>query len=151
MKSATSKTLFLDLVRRWLTSQSTIGELKVDGKRVCYVLEDVVRPDKVYGKTAIPQGEYEVLITWSPRFQRMLPILVDVPNYQGVRIHPGNTADDTLGCLLVGTSRGEDRVNESRKAFDKVFPLIKDALDAGKQVFIRITQEDSSNAKKAKS
>lgn len=141
MKSATSKTLFLDLVRRWLTSQSTIGELKVDGKRVCYVLEDVVRPDKVYGKTAIPQGEYEVLITWSPRFQRMLPILVDVPNYQGVRIHPGNTADDTEGCLLPGTTRLDDRVGESRKAFEKVFALIEGAIKRGDEVRIRISQE----------
>jgi len=110
----------------------------VDGRKECFILEDVVRPDKVYGKTAIPEGTYEVLITWSPRFKRQLPLLVNVPNYQGVRIHPGNTPDHTEGCLLPGTTRAADSVGESRKAFDKLFAKIEAARGRGEEVRIEI-------------
>lgn len=139
MSVVNNNPLLLELRRRWFTSESTIGELWCEGKRLCFILEDVVRPDKVYGKTAIPAGEYEVLVTWSPRFQRMLPILVDVPNYQGVRIHPGNTADDTEGCLLPGEGRQENRVLDSRKAFARVFKVIGEAVAASRKVVLRIT------------
>ena len=110
----------LDLIRRWLTEASTIGELYVDGVRECFVLEDRYRPPpeaKVAGATAIPVGRYEVRITHSPKFGRDLPLLLEVPGYSGVRIHPGNTASDTEGCLLPGRIRHGESVQESRLAF----------------------------------
>lgn len=120
----------LALKRRWLTPRSTIGELFVDGRLECFVLEDVYRPPpapKVYGKTAIPNGRYEVRITPSPRFKRDLPLVMGVPGFEGIRIHPGNNADHTEGCLLPGRWRGEDKVLDSRLAFDDLFEKLKNA------------------------
>jgi Family of unknown function (DUF5675) len=117
----------LKLIRRWLTPASTIGELYVDGVRECFILEDQYPTPylKVYGRTAVPTGRYEVRITQSPRFKRELPLLLNVPGYEGVRIHPGNTADDTEGCLLPGTIRGADKVMFSKAAFACLFSKLK--------------------------
>jgi hypothetical protein len=128
----------LRVERKWLTAAATIGLLTVDGVNECFTLEDKVRAEKVYGETAIPAGTYNVVITHSKRFKRDLPLLEDVPNFEGVRIHPGNTAADTDGCLLVGTSKGPDVIFESRKAFDALYNKIKSALDAGEKVTLEI-------------
>lgn len=132
----------LDCVRRWLTDKSTIGELSIDGKRVCFVLEDVYRgddpKDKQAGKTAIPCGTYEVVITHSPRFGVDMPLLLNVPGFTGVRIHAGNDADDTDGCLLVGFDRGPDQVLRSKFAYAAVFQEIQAARAKGELVHIAI-------------
>ena len=119
----------LELNRKWFTPESTIGELYVNGVFECFILEDRYRPGepKVFGKTAIPCGRFEVKITPSPRFKRDLPLLLKVPNYEGVRIHPGNKPADTEGCLLPGKVRQADRVLESRAAFDALFLKLKGA------------------------
>ena len=88
----------LTLTRTDFTNDSTIGELSVNGKFECFTLEDKVRPVKIKGMTAIPAGAYEVVINFSERFQRPLPLLLNVPNFDGIRIHAGNTAKDTEGC-----------------------------------------------------
>lgn len=103
------------------TDKSTIGELYINGKFECYTLEDVERDVKIDGKTAIPKGTYKVIINQSNRFKRLLPLLLDVPNYAGVRIHSGNVATQTDGCLLVGKTRSLDFVGSSREAFTKLF------------------------------
>lgn len=101
--------------------KSTIGKLYVDDVFFCYTLEDVVRNVKIQNETAIPAGTYQVLITWSPRFQRQLPLIVEVQGFDGIRIHPGNTDKDTDGCILVGKSYSEDFVSDSRVTFDALF------------------------------
>lgn len=121
----------LILQRKWATKNSTIGELSLEGKFLCFILEDVVRGTKIKGKTAIPAGRYQIVVTPSPRFKRDLPLLLNVPNYVGVRIHPGNDADDTEGCLLPGLIREADRVLNSRAAFDKLFSTIRVLLKRG--------------------
>ena len=124
----------LVLIRRRFTDRSTIGELCLEGEqtRECYTLEDRVRQGpKIPGKTAIPAGRYQVLITHSARFKQPLPLLVNVPGFEGIRIHPGNTAADTAGCILVGRERGEDCVRKSRLAFAPLFAMIQRALDHG--------------------
>jgi len=117
----------LDLYRRAPVGNATIGELYVDGAFACYTLEDLVRDYKVAGATAIPAGSYQITITWSPHFQRRLPLLNDVPNYEGVRIHPGNTAADTEGCILVGTQVAGASILNSRVAFDALFARLETA------------------------
>lgn len=119
----------------------TIGEMHIDGVFECYTLEDVVRPDgvKIAGETAIPAGSYSIDITMSPRFKRMLPLLLQVKGFIGVRIHPGNTAADTEGCILVGTKKGKERIDESRIAFDRLFPKLQSAKMTGKPIRLTIS------------
>ena len=130
----------LELVRTMCGAVCTIGDLYVDGTHTCYTLEDVVRPDgeKIYGETAIPYGRYRVVVTFSNRFQRDLPLLLDVPNFTGIRIHPGNTAADTHGCILPGMERHGDTVTHSRVAFTALFADIRDAIEQGEEVWIEV-------------
>jgi hypothetical protein len=129
----------LKVLRKELTARSTIGELHVDGKFECFTLEDAVRPVKIKGVTAIPAGVYEVVVNFSQRFQRLLPLLLNVPNFDGVRIHAGNTDADTEGCLLVGKTKAADFIGASRAAFDAVFAKIQRAA-AREKIFIEIAQ-----------
>jgi hypothetical protein len=119
----------LELKRLHRTNNSTIGELYVNGVFECYTLEDKEREVKIKNETAIPKGVYIVGITLSNRFKKMLPILMNVPNFEGVRIHPGNSNHDTEGCILVGTTRSVDFIGNSRKAFNKLFAKMKTAKD----------------------
>jgi hypothetical protein len=107
------------------TDKSTIGELLIDGIFECYTLEDVERPVKIKAETAIPKGTYKVIINMSNRLKRLLPLLINVPNFEGVRIHAGNTNHDTEGCILVGKTRGVDFVGKSRKAFAALLTKMK--------------------------
>lgn len=122
----------ITLERMHFTNISTLGELHFDGVKVCYTLEDTCRRLKIDGETAIPAGKYEVIINDSMRFKRRMPLLLDVPGFEGVRIHSGNTAEDTEGCILVGMREGPDIVYDSRKAFEFVFKEIENRLTKGK-------------------
>lgn len=140
--------MLLKLVRTACGGSSTLGQLFVDEKFECFILEDEDRrleegvSEKVYGKTCIPRGKYKVVITWSNRFKRDLPLLVDVPNYSGVRIHPGNTVEDTDGCLLPGTSYSADStgvciVQNSKVAFNSLMLKLETVLK-NEEVYIEI-------------
>ncbi len=132
----------LVLKRTVFTKESTIGELSVDGTFECYVLEDVVRKPgekKVYAKTAIPAGTYKVIVNMSNRFRRLMPLLLKVPGFEGVRIHSGNTAADTEGCLLLGLDKKTDFVGRSRDAYSRFMPRLQEALNAGRPVTITIS------------
>ena len=126
------------VLRKTFTEESTIGELSVNGQFECFTLEDKVRAVKIHGKTAIPTGIYEVTITFSDRFKKPLPLLLNVSNFAGVRIHSGNTAADTEGCILVGTTKAPDKVGNSKVAFKALFEKIEAALKKEK-VFIEVT------------
>lgn len=115
----------LRLVREVFTDKSTIGRLFVDGTEVCVTLEDVVRDKKIAGETCIPYGSYEVRITYSPKFEQDMPLLMNVPGFTGIRIHPGNNDQHTHGCILVGTGREIDRITGSKDAYAKVFRMLK--------------------------
>lgn len=99
----------------------TIGRLEIDGVYFCDTLEPTWRNigpgkpgRKIPGKTAIPEGRYAVAVSFSPRFKRWLPILLHVPMFEGIRIHAGNSAEDTAGCILPGLNTIEGRVTDSR-------------------------------------
>jgi hypothetical protein len=130
----------LKLVRKTFTEESTMGELSVNGKFECFTLEDRVRAiaaPKVHGETAIPEGIYEVIISFSDKFKKLLPLLLNVPNFEGIRIHSGNTKADTEGCILVGQSKAKDFVGGSRAAFNVLFPKLQAALKKEK-IFIQV-------------
>lgn len=126
----------------------TIGKLYIDGTYFCDVIEDKDRglydsmtveeilKRKKYGETAIPYGTYQVQITYSPKYKKMMPLLLNVKGYSGIRIHSGNTAKDTLGCLIVGRNTKVGMVTESRATYNKLFAIIKDA----KELSINITK-----------
>jgi hypothetical protein len=130
----------LRVERRSHRPACTIGQLFLDGWWEAFTLEDVVRPAgvKVPGQTAIPSGRYRVIINFSNRFQKLLPLLVDVPGFEGIRIHSGNTAADTEGCIIVGKIRGLDDVLDSRVAMTTLQPKIQAALDAGEECWCRV-------------
>ena len=132
----------LRVERLWKKPAYTVGRLFVDGKFFCNTLEDTVRDlsneKKVYGKTAIPYGEYKVVYNWSPKFGRNLPRLLNVPAFEGILIHPGNTADDSAGCILVGRNTEVGRLTESRYTSDQLNVLIEDAQRRGESITIEI-------------
>jgi hypothetical protein len=120
----------LKLVRDSSTDDTTIGNLYIENEWFCFTLEDKVREKKIYGETAIPTGTYKVVITWSPRFKRQLPLLVDVPGFDGIRIHPGNTHKNTEGCILVGEEVQGEYLLRSRAAFDRLYALLIKSKDS---------------------
>lgn len=121
--------------------KATLGRLFVNGAVECFTLEDVKRADgvKVQDATAIPAGTYKVVIDDSKRFGRPMPHILDVPGFDGIRIHSGNTDVDTDGCILLGTAiENDDFVSGSKAAFDKFFKELSDALAAGQTVMIEV-------------
>lgn len=133
----------LTLNRIALRQTYTIGKLYIDGKYFCDTLEDTVRDtnksgkfdngeEKIKGKTAIPYGTYEIKWTYSPRFKKYTPQLMNVPSFEGIRIHSGNSSTDTEGCLLLGENKKVGMVLNSRATINKFYPLIKKACSKGK-------------------
>lgn len=137
----------LILQRTMCGPECTLGTLSVDGLFQCYALEDTQRGNgdpatvtdwKIKDESAIPKGTYDVIVTYSQRFQRDMPLLVNVPGFAGIRIHSGNTTDDTSGCILVGTTQNKHSVGQSRIAFDVLFTKIMRALEKDEVVSIEI-------------
>lgn len=136
----------IEVIRNTFTDKSTIGEILIDGVHECFSLEDrdrglsdnwpieQINKFKVFGLTCIPYGRYKVIVTKSERFSNMaghdvyLPFLLNVKGFDGVRIHSGNRPEDTEGCILVGTDKGIDVINNSRTAFVKINDRINQAL-----------------------
>jgi hypothetical protein len=109
----------------------TIGKLYIDGQYECYTLEDAVRDTKIQDVTAIPTGEYKLVIDVSTRFKKFMPHILDVPNFTGVRIHSGNTSKDTEGCILLGKSwLSGDFIGNSKAAYNDFFNKLKEAKEA---------------------
>lgn len=114
----------------------TIGKLYIDGVYFCDTLEDKDRgltqsmttselsQKKVPSKTSIPTGEYQVTISYSNRFKQQMPLLNNVPGFSGIRIHSGNTAQDTDGCILVGKNKSVGKVLESRKTYQELYKIL---------------------------
>lgn len=130
----------LTLKRTYPLDNYTIGELYIEGEYYCDTLEDTVREEKIAGKTAIPYGKYEVIVNRSPRFKRDLPLLLDVPNFEGIRIHRGNTDKDTSGCILVGENKVVGKVINSTEKEEYITKLLKEAISLDYKVFIEITE-----------
>ena len=123
----------LTLIRRWNKDKYCIGDLYIDGKWFSNTLEDTdrglddrmsleeIKKMKIKGETAIPTGMYQVLLTYSPKYKKIMPLINNVKGYSGIRIHSGNTAKDTEGCLLVGKNKEVGKVLDSRITFNALF------------------------------
>jgi Family of unknown function (DUF5675) len=122
----------IQITRVILTPSSTIGELSLDGMFFCYTLEDATRPPgvKLPGATSIPYGSYKVIIDHSTRFNKDMPHILNVPGFEGIRIHCGNTDKDTEGCILLGREYTDNAILYSRDAFNAFFDRLKEAGDA---------------------
>lgn len=134
----------LKLIRKWFTEDSTLGELYINDKFFCYTLEDVVREngDKVKGKTAIWYGTYNITIDYSNRFKKDMIHILDVPMFEGIRIHAGNTDEDTEGCILVGYTKQDNSIGKSKLASDALREIVKHALLVPNEVTIEIIKEE---------
>lgn len=136
----------MQLIRDVLTPDFALGRLLVNGAFAAFTCEDAVRQIdgqpveqwKVPGKTAIPRGNYIVIVDYSNRFRRELPRLLEVPGFTGVRIHCGNTSANTEGCILVGKSRAKNGVGQSRLAFEDLFQKIEGAYTRHEPVSLEV-------------
>jgi hypothetical protein len=135
----------ISVVREQYRPGCTIGRMFLDGIFECFTLEDGIRTNKVYGETAIPAGSYSVVVNYSPRFKMSLPLLRNVPKFEGIRIHPGNTAANTLGCILVGRNwtPGSEEVTASKRAFEPLKQKIVDAIARGEEVQLLVIQDNA--------
>lgn len=118
----------LTLNRTYSDTTHTKGEILVNGKFLCYTLEDAIRAKKIKHETCIDPGTYIVVLTLSQRFKTILPLLQNVPNFEGIRIHAGNTKEDTSGCILVGNFFKDDEIHQSKLAMAKVLKVISEAI-----------------------
>ena len=140
----------LRLRRRYLGSEYTIGSLFIDGVYLCDTIEDKVRDHnqdgdlndpgerKVFGETAIPYGKYKIDLTMSPKFRRLLPIIENVSHFTGIRIHRGNTAGDSHGCILPGKNKIKGKVINSTKYEMKIVEVMLEVIKRGETIAIEI-------------
>jgi hypothetical protein len=124
------------LERPYLYEEYTIGKFYINEKEFSDSIEDKDRDynydgdlddpgeDKVWGRTAIPYGKYKVILTQSPKFKRLLPLILDVKNFKGIRIHSGSTAKDSAGCILLGKLDKNNQLYNSKKTIDKLVSLM---------------------------
>ena len=132
--------MHIRVMREPSINDTTLGSLFIEDHWQCHTLEDVIRPrgEKVRSKTAIPPGCYRIILTMSNRFKKIMPEVLNVPMFTGIRIHSGNTAKDTAGCLLVGQTRSVETrsIGRSRFAYTALMLKLRAALDAGDTIDI---------------
>ena len=128
----------------------TIGQMSLNGSYFCDTLEDTDRglkstmseeeilSKKRKGITAIPTGEYDVILTFSPKFKRVLPLLLNVPGYQYIRVHHGNLPSSTDGCLLVGENKVKGQIINSRATLEKLMSVLLECEKKKEKVTITI-------------
>ena len=141
----------LEVIRKWLKDSYTIGKLKIDGVYFCDTLEDRVRDlqdynhdgkfeNKVYGETAIPAGRYTVIVSESPKLKRRLPLLMNVPGFEGIRIHYTATAKGVEGCIGIGKNTKPGRLENGPYYETVLIQRIDEAVKNREEIFITIKQ-----------
>lgn len=122
----------IKLYRLRETNNATIGMLFIDGVYFCDTLEDKIREKKIMHETCIDAGIYQVIINYSQRFERQMPLLIDVPKFVGIRIHSGNTIANTSGCILLGDAGCSDYLVNTTSFFNEFYLKLQKALIKGK-------------------
>lgn len=132
--------MLLSLIRDTFTSDCTLGILFVDGEPFCGTLEPPIVSNALHPKGAVPAGWYRLSLTWSPKFQRVLPLLHCVPGFAGIRLHAGNRKEDTQGCLLVGVRSGCSlQLADSCQTEKRLVELLQREDDAREELYIEVT------------
>ena len=138
----------IKLIRESFGDTFTEGKLLIDNVFECYTVEDTDRKmeedltRKVNGKTAIPKGEYEVVLSMSNRFQKILPEVLNVPGFTGIRIHSGNSSVDTEGCIILGSVNDkldDDWIGGSKIALTQFMAKLETAKENNEKVYIEIS------------
>ena len=142
----------LKLIRKYRKTDYTIGILYINNKYFCEILEDTdrglkdsmsleeIKKIKIKDQTCIPYGKYQILMTYSPKYKKIMPLVNNVKGFEGIRIHSGNTNKDTSGCLLPGFNKIKGQVINSRETFNKLYSLIQTAINNKENVTIEITK-----------
>lgn len=141
----------LTLKRKTEIKDTVLGELYIDDKFFCYTLEDKIRDVKIKHHTCISPGEYKIALTMSQRFKTILPLLLNVPNFEGIRIHAGNTIEDTSGCILVGTAIKGNTLLHSKVALQELINKFKMAVKNKKPLLIKVENPEKVVKAKPKS
>ena len=140
----------IKVIRKYKKEEYTIGEMRVDGKWFSNTLEDKdrglrddmtlsqVKRIKVYGKTAIPYGTYEVSVYFWPKYRKKYPLLHNVKGFEGILVHGGVDHSDTLGCLLVGENRIRGKLTNCEKYVRRLTTLCEEAVSRGEKITITI-------------
>lgn len=140
----------LTLKRFAFKDKYTIGRLYINGLYFSDTLEDkdrglydwlsegYIKEIKVKHQTAIPYGIYKVLWSYSPKYKRMMPEVLNVKGFSGIRIHSGNTADDSSGCILLGFNKEVGKVLDSRKTCKKFYEIIEECYNKGASIQLEI-------------
>lgn len=136
--------------RTFLGETYTIGQMYINGTYLNDTIEDTVRvlnsdKDKIKDKTAIPKGRYKVILSYSPRFKQILPEIIDVPYFKNIRIHAGNTEDDSSGCLIVGENKVKGKVINSKVTLQKLMNILTPAWESKEPIYITIIEKHGFN------
>ena len=142
----------LKLIRKYRKTDYTIGILYINNEYFCEILEDTdrglkdsmsleeIKKIKIKDQTCIPYGKYQILMTYSPKYKKIMPLVNNVKGFEGIRIHSGNTNKDTSRCLLPGFNKIKGQVINSRGTFNKLYSLIQTAINNNEKVTIEITK-----------
>lgn len=126
------------LCRTFSNNEYTIGKLYENGVYLCDTIEDIEREVKIKDKTAIPKGRYQVIVNMSNRFKRLLPLLLNVPGFDGIRIHNGVDETSSSGCIIVGKNTEKGKVTNSKYWMNKITDNILNAQNKGIKIYITI-------------
>lgn len=143
----------LVLLRQPHAEGTTLGRLYIDGQFVCDTLEDPPQDEKIMHKTRIPYGTYNITLRTVggfherylkrfPDFHKGMLWLRNVPNFEYILIHIGNTADDSSGCILVGQRYNQTTIVNSTSTYERVYKIVLEAIEAGEKVTIQIIDND---------
>jgi hypothetical protein len=130
----------LKLQRIYFKDTYTVGKLFVDDVYFSDTIEDKYRDlskeKKVYGQTAIPAGIYKVILSMSAKYKKIMPEVLNVPQFEGIRIHSGNTAEDSEGCIIVGRNKIKGKVIDSKITMEKLMEKLEGQKDISLTIYL---------------
>ena len=144
--------MLIIVIRKEFTDAYTLGELYINDKFFCYTMEDTdrgidenhptgaIKQIKVPKRTAIPYGDYRIMLSFSKKLKRFLPLLLDVPAFRGIRIHKGSTHEWSSGCILVGMKKGNGKLLDILEAERKLIEVLK-SVNETEAIYIKIIKE----------